>query len=91
MCFFLALPDPGLPILHNTFQIDVEANIIDKGHTVSATLYFDNPNNRAAISYFANGKDGKIIFNYQQDEVYNISGLEPVLTFILGTILFSVK
>jgi len=54
--------------------VDVEANLIDKGRTVSATLYFDNPNNRAAVKLFANGQDGKVIFNYNKNEVYNISG-----------------
>lgn len=54
--------------------MDIEANLLDKDKTVAATLYFDNPNNRAAVKFFKGGQDGKVIFNYNRDEVYNITG-----------------
>lgn len=74
-----ALPDPGIPLLDDTFQVDVQANLLDKGRTVSATVYFDDSNNRAAVKYFEYGHDGMYVFNYMQDEVYNVTGKRMIL------------
>lgn len=63
-----------MPFLPDAFQVNVEANIVNKGKTVSAVLFFDYSGNRATIKLFENGLDGQIVFNFMTDEIYKISG-----------------
>ncbi|XP_045160097.2 uncharacterized protein LOC123525262 isoform X2 [Mercenaria mercenaria] len=65
---------PDMPYIPENFQVNVEANIMNKLKTVSAKLYFDYPGNRASLKLLENGIDGRIIFNFQTDEIYKISG-----------------
>ncbi|XP_052778021.1 uncharacterized protein LOC128215372 [Mya arenaria] len=72
-----ALPNPGLPniVRQNgvSFSVNVQANLIEQRRTVFATVYFDNPGNRAIIKTFENGMDRLVLYNYDADEVYFIN------------------
>ena len=75
LCFSVAT-QRSFPDVPDNYQVEVEANIIDKGYTVDAKIFYDYIGNQAAIS--TNGKDSfsdwsKYIYSYATNEVFKIS------------------
>ncbi|KAL4237127.1 hypothetical protein ACF0H5_005508 [Mactra antiquata] len=66
---------PPLPYIPNTFQVRVEANIIDKQQTVIAEEFYDDNNNRAALHILKNNSMDQMVFDYANDQlIYDING-----------------
>ena len=66
---------PTLPDLPSyNYQIEVEANLLDKGKTVEAQVYYSYYSNKAAVSVTENGRKKKYIYNYEGDEIYQTDG-----------------
>jgi hypothetical protein len=65
---------PPIPYIPDTFQVRVEANIIDKQKTVLAEEYYDNLNNRAALLTITNNTQDYMIFDYTNNQlIYDVS------------------
>ncbi|XP_048762219.2 uncharacterized protein LOC125670858 [Ostrea edulis] len=64
---------PPFPVLPDTFQSRVEANIIDKKMTVSAQEYFDNRNDRATLITVSEGSTpDTFIYDYSHDQLFYV-------------------
>ncbi|XP_066270713.1 uncharacterized protein [Branchiostoma lanceolatum] len=70
-------PGPPLPELPPTFQVHVEANIVEKNYTVVQHEFYDYPNNRGALMSYGNGT--------RKHEVYDYGTLEKFTIFDNGT------
>ncbi|XP_053393879.1 uncharacterized protein LOC123523643 isoform X2 [Mercenaria mercenaria] len=72
---------PQLPYIPDTFQLRVEANIIDKQTTWSAEEYYDDNNNRAALRLLRNKSMDYMIFDYTNNQIiYDVNGNCSVTT-----------
>ncbi|XP_045160293.2 uncharacterized protein LOC123525366 [Mercenaria mercenaria] len=72
---------PQLPYIPDTFQLRVEANIIDKQTTWSAEEYYDDNNNRAALRLLRNNSMDYMIFDYTNNQIiYDVNGNCSVTT-----------
>ncbi|XP_045160291.2 uncharacterized protein LOC123525365 isoform X4 [Mercenaria mercenaria] len=72
---------PQLPYIPDTFQLRVEANIIDKQTTWSAEEYSDDTNNRAALRILRNNSMNYMIFDYTNNQIiYDVNGNCSVTT-----------
>lgn len=74
-------PSPGappLPNIANQFTTRVEANIENRGYTVIASEYYDEPNNRGRID-FSGGMAGlprTRIYTYTDNQWFDINGTQ---------------
>ena len=67
--------EPSFPTtLSYNYQLEVEANIVDKRQTVQAQIYYSYYRNMAAISVKKEGRQAKYIYNYEHDEIYKTTG-----------------
>ena len=64
---------PPLPKLPPQFQTRVEANLIDKGLTITAKEYYDQLGNRAAVHTIQNNTEDYMILDYTNDQIYSIT------------------
>lgn len=87
MCFhflvtnsdYVFLAPGSLPPLPDSYQVEVEANIIDKGYTAQATIYYSYSSNAATVVLFSQGTDKRYIFSYNTDEIFTVSGQYKLL------------
>ncbi|XP_033739126.1 LOW QUALITY PROTEIN: uncharacterized protein LOC117326485 [Pecten maximus] len=63
---------PSLPELPSSFQSNLEVNMMEMNTTMDVLEYFDNMGNRAALDTNKNGKETRIIFNYETNELYYV-------------------
>ncbi|XP_069128222.1 uncharacterized protein [Argopecten irradians] len=63
---------PNLPQLPDSFQSDLEVNMMELNSTMDVVEYFDNEGNRAELVTTKNGMEARIIFNYQANELYAV-------------------
>ena len=66
--------EPYFPSLSYSYQMGVEAIILDKKQTIEAQVYYSYYMNRAAISVTKEGRTFKNIYNFDADEIYKTSG-----------------
>ncbi|XP_052774803.1 uncharacterized protein LOC128213258 [Mya arenaria] len=67
---------PPVPTIPSTFQVRVEANILDKKTTIVAEEYYDMLNNRAALRTITNNTEDYMIFDYTNDQIiYDVNGI----------------
>ena len=66
--------EPYFPSLSYSYQMGVEAIILDKKQTIEAQVYYSYYMNRAAISVTKEGRTFKNIYNFDADEIYHTSG-----------------
>lgn len=59
---------PPLPTLPVTFQVRVEANILDKKYSIAAEEYYDASNGFAAFHLFENNSMTYMIFDYNTNQ-----------------------
>ena len=65
---------PKLPYIPDTFQLRVEANIINKQQTWTTEEYYDDINNRAALRLLRNNTMDYMIFDYATNQIiYDVS------------------
>ena len=64
---------PPLPKLPTQFQTRVEANLLDKGLTITAKEYYDELGNRAAVHTIQNNTEDYMILDYLNDQIYTIT------------------
>ena len=65
---------PDIPNIAVSFQVTVEANILDKKTTMVAREYYDATKNRAALRTFSNNTEQYMIFDYANNQViYDLS------------------
>ena len=60
----------------DNYQVEVEANIIDKGYTLDGKIYYDYLGNRAAVNLAHRDSYEswtKYIYSYKTDEIFTIT------------------
>ena len=60
---------PPIPKLPSTFETKVEANIIDKGFTISAEEFYDDPNNRVVVRTIQNNTRDYLLLDYYNNQI----------------------
>ena len=81
---------PSLPNVTNQFTTYVEANIENKGYTVNAVEYYDEPNNRGRLDFSGdNHGESSLIYTYSDQQWFHINSshctahsLQPNDTFL---------
>jgi hypothetical protein len=69
----LSRKEPAFPVLPETFEANVEANMISEGYTISAFQVYDYPKRAASMRMKYKNMDYHLIYNYAQDEFYTVS------------------
>ncbi|OWF45376.1 uncharacterized protein LOC110457136 [Mizuhopecten yessoensis] len=64
--------DPQLPTLPSEFQTRVEANIQDKGFTVTAEEYFSTLDKRATVKLIRDGDITTLLFDYANNQLFYV-------------------
>ena len=80
---------PSLPNITNQFTTRVEANIENRGYTVTLVEYYDEPNNRGRLDFSRSGRRTlTLIYTYTDNQWFSINGsvctahlLSPNVTF----------
>lgn len=73
-----------MPTIPDTFQVRVEANIIEKNMTIVGEEFYDKQNNRAALRTIRNNSEDYMIFDYNNDQlIYDVSKCVRPLVFRL--------
>lgn len=101
-CIVAPTPFPGdppsLPNIGNQFTTQVEANIENKGYTVNAVEYYDEPNNRGRLDFSGAYQKGKfsLIYTYSDQQWFYINSthctahpLLPNSTFLAFPVNFA--
>lgn len=69
------LTDPPLPTLPLQYQTVIEANLVNQNISMTAYEYFDYPGDRAALSMTRNGQLNMLLFDYKNDELFDVKGM----------------
>jgi len=69
--------DSTLPQLDSQFSFRVEANFVEHGRTMIVHELYDSVNNRGSIYDRYNGTASRLIFDYDDDEIFFLSGDRP--------------
>ncbi|OWF34898.1 uncharacterized protein LOC110443619 isoform X2 [Mizuhopecten yessoensis] len=64
---------PSLPQLPDSFQTNLEVNLMELNTTKDVVEYFDNTGNRATLVTYSEGTETRVIFNYESNELYYIT------------------
>ncbi|WAR22902.1 hypothetical protein MAR_036571, partial [Mya arenaria] len=71
---------PPLPDLPDQYQTVIEANIVDRGKTVTGYEYYDGPGNRATLQMRQNDALFSLIYDYQNNQLFYDYGNGSCLT-----------
>jgi len=61
---------PPLPDLPDQYQTVIEANIVDRGKTVTGYEYFDRPGNQATLQMRMDDQLFSLIYDYNHNQLF---------------------
>ncbi len=76
--------EPPLPILPETFEANIEANMISEGYTISAFQVYDYPNRVASMQMKYMNMEYLLVYNYAQNELYTVSSIQVIFDFLVS-------
>ncbi|KAH3694899.1 hypothetical protein DPMN_082341 [Dreissena polymorpha] len=66
---------PAVPTIPDTYQVRVEANILENNKTIVGEEYYDKENHRAAMRIITNNSEDYMISDYNNDQlIYDVNG-----------------
>ena len=65
---------PPVPVLPKTFQVQVEARLLDRKLTKFGKIFYDEGRRRAAVQIFENNQTIRSIFDFALNQTIFISG-----------------
>lgn len=68
--FMTSPTDPDLPMFPSQFYYSMEANLVERQSTVSATEYFDETGNRGRFDFIGSGSKATTIYDYNLREAF---------------------